>query len=194
MSVINYNAKEIHCKIIYYGIPSAGKTSNIKWIYQNTASKKKLDLLSFSLSTKPSTFFDFLPLDIGNIYKFKTRVHLYSLPSQSLFESSQKLLFKGVDGVIFVADSQIDKMKANKEHLHQLQKQLKIEGLLLEKIPMALQYNKRDLSNIHSISDMRVELNHFNHPDFPAIAQTGQGVFKSLKTVLKMLISAFKGK
>ncbi len=193
MSLFNYNAKEIHCKIIYYGIPLSGKTSNIKWICQNTSSDEKLDILSLPLKTSPSVFFDFLPIDVGTIRGLKTRFHLYSIPGGDFFDSSLSLLLKGVDGLVFVADSQKTKMADNKKHLLALQEQLQKIGLQMEKIPMVLQYNKRDLPNIHSISDMRTALNYHNHPDFHSIAATGVGVFETLKTVLKMVITILKG-
>ena len=193
MSLLNYNAKEIHCKIIYYGIKGSGKTSSIKWICQNTKGAEPLDLLSMPLQTKPSVFFDFLPLDVGVIRGLKTRFHIYSIPGGELFDSSQKLLLKGADGVVFVADSQKEKMLDNKNNLIKLKKDLLTEGLQIEKLPMALQYNKRDLQNIHSAAQMRAELNHYNHPDFASSALTGSGVFETLKTVLKMVITVLKG-
>ena len=192
MSLFNYNSKEIHCKIIYYGPAEAGKTSNIKWICRNTQDQK-WDVFSIPLKTKPSSFFDFLPLDIGIIRGFKTRFHLYTIPGNQLFETSQKLLLKGLDGVVFVADSQKEKMPANKESMNKLKRHLTEEGLSLEKIPMVIQYNKRDLNNIHSITQMRTALNHHNHPDFPGCAEKGQTVFEPLKTLLKMVLTVLKG-
>jgi len=194
MSLFNYNAREIHCKIVYCGIAGAGKTSNIKWICRNTTDQQNLHSFSIPLKTETSTFFDFLPLDVGIIRGFKTRFHLYSLPGNPLFDTSQKLLLKGTDGVIFVADSQQDKTEENKRQLHQLKQQLSAEGILLDKIPMMIQYNKRDLNNIHSVAQMRAEINRYNHPDCPAVADKGEGVFETLKTVLKMVINVLKGK
>ena len=192
MSLFNYNSKEIHCKIIYYGPSGSGKTSNIKWICRNTQDQK-MDVFSIPLKTKPSTFFDFLPLDIGDIRGFKTRFHLYTIPGNTIFETSQKLLLKGTDGILFVADSQKDKMQENQDSMNQLKKYLSEEGLSLEKTPMVIQYNKRDLSEIHSVTEMRAALNHYNHPDFPACADKGQAVFDPLKTLLKMAITILKG-
>ena len=192
MSLFNYNSKEIHCKIIYYGPNNAGKTSNIKWICRN-AQGQKSDVFSIPLKTKPSIFFDFLPLDIGTIRGFKTRFHLYTIPGNQLFETSQKLLLKGLDGVIFVADSQKEKMLENKESMEKLKQYLNEEGLSLQTIPMVIQYNKRDLPDIHSVTQMRTALNHHNHPDFPACAEKGQAVFEPLKTLLKMVLTVLKG-
>ncbi len=192
MSLFNYNSKEIHCKVIYYGPVGSGKTSNIKWIYRNTQDQKT-DIFSIPLRTRPSSYFDFLPLDVGTIRGFKTRFHLYTIPGNQLFETSQKLLLKGVDGIIFVADSQKDKMLKNKESLNKLKTYLGEEGLSLEKIPMVIQYNKRDLDNIHSIAQMRTALNHHNHPDFSSCAEKGQEVFDPLKTLFKMVLTVLKG-
>lgn len=192
MSVFNYNSKEIHCKIIYYGPVLSGKTSNIKWIYQNTQ-KQKWDIFSIPLQTKPSTFFDFLPIDIGTIRGFKTRIHLYTIPGNLCFKTSQKLLLKGVDGIIFVADSQKKQMPANKKSLDTLKEYLSEDSLTLEKLPMVLQYNKRDLNDIHSVTQMRTALNYHNHPDFLSCAEKGQAVFEPLKALLKMVLTILKG-
>ena len=192
MSLFNYNSKEIHCKIIYYGPAGAGKTTNIKWIYRQSRNQKT-DVLSIPLKTKPSVFFDFLPLDIGSIRGFKTRFHLYTIPGGPLFESSQKLLIKGVDGVVFVADSQKEKMPENKKSMQTLKEQLQEEGLSMDTIPLVLQYNKRDLIDIDSVPQMRSALNHHNHPDFSTSTERGENVFEPLKTVLKMVLTVLKG-
>ena len=184
--------KKIHCKIIYYGPKGSGKTTNIKWIYRQSRNQTA-DVLSIPLKTKPSAFFDFLPLDIGSIRGFKTRFHLYTIPGNSLFESSQKLLIKGVDGVVFVADSQKEKMPENKESMQKLKEQLQEEGLSMDKIPLVIQYNKRDLPNIHSVTYLRTALNHYNYPDFASSAERGETVFEPLKTVLKMVLTVLKG-
>ena len=192
MSLLNYNAKEIHCKIIYYGPAGAGKTTCIKWIYRQSQNQKS-DVLTIPLRTNPSLFFDFLPLDIGSIRGFKTRFHLYTIPGNTLFDSSQKLLIKGVDGVVFVADSQKEKMPENKESMQKLKEQLQEEGLSMDKIPLVLQYNKRDLPNTHSVLQLRTALNHYNHPDFSSSAERGENVFEPLKIVLKMVLTVLKG-
>jgi len=192
MSLFNYNSKEIHCKIIYYGPGSSGKTSNIKWVCKNIQDQK-WDVFSIPLNTKPSSFFDFLPLNVGVIHGFHTRFHLYTIPGDRLFETSQKLLLKGVDGVFFVADSTKDKMPDNRESMDQLKNYLKEEGTSLADIPMVIQYNKRDLEDICSLSKMRSELNHYNHPDFLSCVKKGQNVFEPLKTLLKMVLTILKG-
>jgi len=183
MSLFNYNAREIHCKVVYYGAADSGKTSNIKWLSQNATDQK----------TEPSVFFDFLPLEIGNIRGFKTCFHLYTVPGGGLFESSQKLLLKGVDGIIFVADSQKEKIHNNRMVFHKLKELMSMEGMNLGKTPMVLQYNKRDLDDICSIDEMRTELNCYNNPDFPCSAINGKGVLESLKALLKMVLELLKG-
>ncbi len=192
MSLFNYNAKEIHCKVVYYGIKGAGKTSNIKWLSQNTKDQQT-DSFSIPIKTKPSTFFDFLPLEVGTIRGFKTCFHLYTIPGGDLFESSQKLLLKGVDGIVFVADSQKEKMQSNLEAFNTLKELLDAEGMNLEKIPMVLQYNKRDLDDVCSINEMRTVLNCYNNPDFSCTATDGKGVFEALKALLKLVLALLKG-
>ena len=193
MSLFNYNAKEIHCKVIYYGIKGAGKTTNIKWISQNTSSQKTTPFSIPIEDTAPSVYFDFLPLEIGTIRGLKTRFHLYSIPGGGIFENSEKMLLKGLDGIVFVADSQKEKMHDNREALKTLKDRLSEEGLQLEKIPMVMQYNKKDLSQGHSINQLRTELNYYNHPDFSACAVKGDQVFETLKTLLKMILTVIKG-
>ena len=192
MSLFNYNSKEIHCKIIYYGPAEAGKTSCIKWIHRNIQDNKE-DVFSIPLKTDRSVSFDFLPLHIGDIRGFKTRFHLYTLPGDSFFETSQKLLLKGVDGVVFVADSQKDKMEQNKESLNRLKESLKEEGLELKDIPMVFQYNKQDLNNTFSVEQLRSALNHYSRPDFTSSAEKGQNIMEPLKTLLKLVITVLKG-
>ncbi len=192
MSLFNYNAQEIHCKIIYYGPAGSGKTTNIKWICRNTLAQD-LDHLSIPLQTESSAFFDFLPLDVGTIRGLKTRLHIYTFPGGELFETSQALLLKGVDGIIFVADAQKEKMSANQQALNQLQNLLKAEGISLDQIPMVIQYNKMDKNETHSLTELRTMLNHHNKADFPAVASKGQGVFETLKTLSKIVIAVLKG-
>jgi len=141
MSLFNYNSKEIHCKVIYYGPAGAGKTSNIKWICRIN-NDQKWDVFSITLKTELSVFFDFMPLETGTIRGFKTRFHLYTIPGNQLFETSQKLLLKGLDGVVFVADSQKEKMQENKTSMNKLKQYLSEESISMEKIPMVIQYNK----------------------------------------------------
>lgn len=192
MSFINKNAKEIHCKVVYYGPSLGGKTTNVQWIYQKTADQKsKLSVLN--PNNERTLFFDFLPLFIGDIGSYKTRFHLYSVPGQIVYDSSRKLILKGLDGVIFVADSQKERMEENLLSLKNLKINLKQQGYDIEKIPLIIQYNKRDLNNALSLKELRTSLNLYNSPDFEAIASEGVGVFESFKMLSKQIITILKG-
>lgn len=193
MSFINYNAKEIHCKVVYYGPSLGGKTTNIQWVYQQTAEDQKSKLVALNTEIERTLFFDFLPLNIGDIRGFKTRFHLYTVPGQVVYDASRKLILKGLDGVIFVADSQIERMDENLEALKNLEKNLEQQGYNIREVPLIMQYNKRDLPNVASLPELRSALNLYNAPEFEACAAEGKGVFESLKTVSKSIINVLKG-
>lgn len=193
MSFINYNAKEIHCKIVYYGPSLSGKTTNIQWVFNKTSEDNKSKLISLDTENERTLFFDFLPLNIGDIRGFKTRFHLYSVPGQVIYDASRKLILKGLDGVVFVADSQEERMEENKESLKNLETNLSQHGHNIQKIPLAIQYNKRDLPSALPMPSLRSELNFYNAPEFEAIASKGEGVFETLKTVSKKIITVLKG-
>ncbi len=147
MSFINYSSREINCKIVYYGPGLCGKTTNLQFIYQKVDPKTKGKLISLATETERTLFFDFLPLSLGEIRGFKTRFHLYTVPGQVFYDASRKLILKGVDGVVFVADSQVERMEANMESFENLRVNLAEQGYDLNKIPNVVQYNKRDLPN-----------------------------------------------
>ena len=193
MSFINHNAKEIHCKIVYYGPSLGGKTTNIQRVYQKTANEEKSNLMTLNTDVERTLFFDFLPLNIGEIRGYKTRFHLYTVPGQVVYDASRKLILKGLDGVIFVADSQAERMDENIESLRNLETNLRQQGYDIRDIPLLVQYNKRDLPNVASIAEMRTALNLYNSPDMEASANDGRGVFESLKTVSKSIITVLKG-
>jgi len=193
MSFINYNAKEIHCKIVYYGPSLGGKTTNIQWVYQKTMSKEKSELFTLPTAVERTMFFDFLPLNIGDIRGFQTRFHLYTVPGQVVYDASRKLILKGLDGVVFVADSQAERMEENIESMKNLKKNLEQQGYDINEIPLVIQYNKRDLPNALPLSELRSTLNRYNAPDFEATANNGSGVFEALKTVSKSIITVLKG-
>ena len=193
MSFINYNAKEIHCKVVYYGPSLAGKTTNMRWIYQETQEREKSEMFSLNTEIERTLFFDFLPLSIGEIRGFKTRFHLYTVPGQVIYDASRKLILKGLDGVIFVADSQAERMDENIQSLENLKVNLDQQGYDIKDIPMVVQYNKRDLENVASVAELRSELNLYNSPDFEAVASKGEGVFEPLKSVSKSIITILKG-
>ncbi|MBN8535709.1 MAG: gliding-motility protein MglA [Deltaproteobacteria bacterium] len=193
MSFINYNAKEIHCKVVYYGPSLGGKTTNLQWVYRQTSEDEKSKLITLSTDIERTLFFDFLPLNIGEIRGFKTRFHLYTVPGQVVYDASRKLILKGLDGVVFVADSQIERMEENLESLKNLQTNLEQQGYNIREIPLIMQYNKRDLPNAASLPELRATLNPFNAPEFEATANEGRGVFESLKSASKSIINVLKG-
>jgi signal recognition particle receptor subunit beta len=192
MSFINYASREINCKIVYYGPGLCGKTTNLQFIYQKTAPEAKGKMISLATETERTLFFDFLPLALGEIRGFKTRFHLYTVPGQVFYDASRKLILKGVDGVVFVVDSQEERMDANSESLDNLRDNLLEQGYDLDKLPFVIQYNKRDLPNLVSVEDLRREFNLTGVPDFEACAATGEGVFETLKAVAKQILIDMK--
>jgi len=192
MTFINYAAREINCKIVYYGPGLCGKTTNLQWIYDKTNPQAKGKLISLATETDRTLFFDFLPLDLGTVRGFKTRFHLYTVPGQVFYDASRKLILKGVDGVVFVADSQIERMEANIESLDNLRANLQEQGYNLDKLPYVIQYNKRDLPNVVSVEELRALINPMNVPDYEANARAGVGVFDTLKAVSKLVLNELK--
>jgi signal recognition particle receptor subunit beta len=192
MSIINYMAREINCKIVYYGPGLCGKTTNLQYIYERTNPDAKGKMISLATETERTLFFDFLPLSLGEIRGFKTRFHLYTVPGQVFYDASRKLILKGVDGVIFVADSQIERLEANQESVDNLRTNLAEQGYSLEKIPYVVQYNKRDLPNVVDVDELRALINPMGVPDYEACARTGQGVFETLKAVSKLVLTELK--
>jgi signal recognition particle receptor subunit beta len=195
MTFINYAAREINCKLVYYGPGLGGKTTNIKFVYEKTNPNAKGKLISLATETDRTLFFDFLPLDLGEIRGFRTRFHLYTVPGQVFYDASRKLILKGVDGVVFVADSQAARMDANLESLKNLELNLKEQGYDLKSIPYVLQFNKRDLPTAMPVEEMKKALHFKQEPIFEAIANKGTGVFETLKMIAKMvLLELRKGK
>jgi signal recognition particle receptor subunit beta len=192
MSFINYSSREINCKIVYYGPGLCGKTTNLQHIYTKTNPDLKGKMISLATETERTLFFDFLPLALGEIRGFKTRFHLYTVPGQVFYDASRKLILKGVDGVVFVADSQIERMEANVESLENLRVNLSEQGFDLAKIPYVVQYNKRDLPNAAPLDEMQRLLNPSGVPEYEACATVGDGVFETLKGVAKGVLSDLK--
>ena len=192
MSFINLMAREINCKIVYYGPGLCGKTTNLQYIYERTNPEAKGKMISLATETDRTLFFDFLPLALGEIRGFKTRFYLYTVPGQVFYDASRKLILKGVDGVVFVADSQIARMEANQESLENLRTNLAEQGYSLDKIPYVIQYNKRDMPDIATVEELREVLNPTNVPEFEACARTGVGVFDTLKAVAKLVLTELK--
>jgi mutual gliding-motility protein MglA len=192
MSFINYLSREINCKIVYYGPGLCGKTTNLQYIYNKTNPEAKGKMISLATETERTLFFDFLPLALGEIRGFKTRFHLYTVPGQVFYDASRKLILKGVDGVVFCADSQIARMEANLESLENLRTNLAEQGYSLDKLPYVVQYNKRDMPAIAPTEELRQMLNPGNVQDFEAVATTGVGVFETLKGIAKLVLTELK--
>ena len=192
MSFINYSSREINCKIVYYGPGLCGKTTNLQYVYAKTNPDAKGKMISLATETERTLFFDFLPLSLGEIRGFKTRFHLYTVPGQVFYDASRKLILKGVDGVVFVADSQIERMEANLESVENLRVNLAEQGYNLDKVPYVVQYNKRDLPNIATVDEMRRLINPRSVPEYQAVAPTGVGVFDTLKAVAKLVLTELK--
>ncbi|MEE9268948.1 MAG: GTPase domain-containing protein [Candidatus Krumholzibacteria bacterium] len=185
MSLINYSSREINCKIVYYGPGLCGKTTNIQHIYNKVAPETKGKLITLATEMDRTLFFDFLPLELGTVKGFKTRFHLYTVPGQVYYDASRKLILRGVDGLVFVADSQTSRYDANIESLYNLHENLEEYKLKLEEIPYVIQYNKRDMPNIIGLEDLEQELNPERYASVEAVAINGVGVFDTLKTVAK---------
>jgi hypothetical protein len=190
MSMINYASREINCKIVYYGPGLCGKTTNLEYIFEKVAPNTRGKLISLATETERTLFFDFLPVDLGSIRGFKTRFHLYTVPGQVYYNASRKLILKGVDGVVFVGDSQVERLDANIESMHNLYDNLSEYGLDLREIPFVIQYNKRDLPNISSIQELQEQLNPNTVPYYEAVGVRGIGVFDTLKAVSKLVIKS----
>jgi signal recognition particle receptor subunit beta len=192
MSFINYSSREINCKIVYYGPGLCGKTTNLQYVYAKTNPDAKGKMISLATETERTLFFDFLPLSLGEIRGFKTRFHLYTVPGQVFYDASRKLILKGVDGVVFVADSQIERMEANLESVENLRVNLAEQNYDLDKLPYVVQYNKRDLPNIATVEELRRLINPRSVPEYQAVAPTGVGVFDTLKAVAKLVLTELK--
>ena len=192
MTFINYASREINCKIVYYGPGLCGKTTNLQYIFDSTAPHSRGKLISLATETDRTLFFDFMPLELGTVRGFKTRFHLYTVPGQVFYDASRKLILKGVDGVVFVADSQEERMDANIESLYNLEENLQSQGYELMKLPYVLQLNKRDLNNIVPVEDLAAELQKKGEPVVEAVAATGQGVFDTLKAVAKQVLTELR--
>lgn len=193
MSFINHNAKEIHCKIVYYGPSLGGKTTNIQWVYQSLAQDQRSKLVALNTEIERTLFFDFLPLEVGEIRGFQARFHLYTVPGQVIYDASRKLILKGLDGIVFVVDSQADRLEENIESMRNLEKNLKQQGYSIREVPLVIQYNKRDLPNALPISELRKHLNLYNAQEVEAQAFEGKGVLESFKLVSKNIIQILKG-
>ncbi len=194
MSFLNYSTKEINFKIVYYGPGLSGKTTNIKYIYEKIRSDNKGKLVSLSTETERTLFFDFFPLDLGSVKGYKVKFHLYTVPGQIYYSSSRKLILKGVDGLVFVADSQRERFEANIESIDDMMENLKEYKIDFTALPYVLQLNKRDLPNISPVDEMIASLRRKDEPVVEAIANQGQGVIDTLKGISKLVMIDVKKK
>lgn len=188
MSLVNYSTREIICKIVYYGPGRSGKTTNLQYIYSQVPWDRKGEMVSLATETDRTLFFDFLPLDLGQISSFRTRFQLYTVPGQVYYNATRRLVLQGADGVVFVADSQISQLDENIESFRDLQGNLLEQVGDIREIPLVLQYNKRDLPNILTVDQLEEELNFRNVPSFPAAALTGEGVFDTLRSISEAVL------
>jgi len=188
MTFINYASREINCKIVYYGPGLCGKTTNIQWIFEQANPEKRGKLVSLATETDRTLFFDFLPLDMGTVKGFKVRFHLYTVPGQVFYDASRKLILRGCDGIIFVADSQKARMEANIESIANLATNLKENGFDIRSIPYVLQLNKRDMPSAATVAEMERLLRFRNEPMIEAVANKGTGVIETLKASARQIL------
>ncbi len=189
MALINVAAREIHCKIVYYGPGMSGKTTNLQYIHQAVPQATKGNLLSIATETERTLFFDFLPLDLGKVRGFQTRFHLYTVPGQVLYERTRVAVLNGADGVIFVADSQKKKLEEDVNSLKELARNVQKQGKNFKDFPLVIQYNKRDVPGALPVPVLDKYLNPFGWPRYEACANSGVGVFDTLKAISKLVIS-----
>lgn len=193
MSFINHSAKEVNCKIVYVGPGLSGKTTNVQYVYENTASDLRGKFFSGTSENERTLFFDFLPLGVGDVRGYQTRFHLFTVPGQTFYEISQQFILKGVDGIVFVADSQPERMESNIESFENLTKNLERQGYDIQKIPLVFQYNKRDLPNVVPVRELESTFNPMQRPYFEAIASQGIGVMETLQSISQWVIKELKG-
>jgi len=194
VSFVNRMSKEINCKIVYYGPGLGGKTANLQFLHAATKPESRGKMISLETETERTLFFDFMPLDLGKIGEYKIRFHLYTVPGQVFYDASRRLILKGADGVIFVADSQAPRFEANVESLENLEQNLASYQRSLGDLPHVVQYNKRDMPEVTPLGELRETLNKRGVPDFEAVAKTGPGVFDTLKGLAKIVLTELSKK
>jgi mutual gliding-motility protein MglA len=188
MALINQASHEISCKLVFYGPGLGGKTTNLRYIYEKVSPGSKGQLISLATELDRTLFFDFMPLDLGSIHGYKTKFHLYTVPGQVFYNASRKLVLRGVDGIVFVADSQTERFGDTLESFKNLGENLAEMKLTLESLPLVLQYNKRDLPNSVTLDELNTKLNPQGFPYFEAVANQGIGVLDTLKALSKMVL------
>ena len=189
MALINYATREVNCKLVYYGTGLGGKTTNLEFIHKQVPPHVRGEMVSLATPTERTLYFDFLSLDLGSVAGFKTRFALYTVPGQEEYNASRKLILNGVDGIVFVADSQREKWQENIDSLKNMEENLADYGLRFEDVPIVLQYNKRDMPTAVSADELQAALNTRNLPAFQAVAVQGVGVFDTLKSLSKSVLA-----
>ena len=192
MPMTNYAGREVNCKILYCGPGQGGKTTNIEYVHSRVDPGNRGELVSLATKQGSTLLFDFLALDLGDVQGLRTRFHLYTVPGQAYFESRRRILLEGVDGVIFVADSQIDRDEANDEAMQSLHETLEARGCDVSRLPFVIQYNKRDLPGIAPVALLRARLNPAGVPDFESVATEGKGVFETLAAVSRLVVKSLR--
>jgi signal recognition particle receptor subunit beta len=190
MANLNYANKELNLKIVYYGTSLGGKTTNLRSIYARLTSDRKGQMMSLATDLDQTIFFDFLPIDVGEIKGWKLRFHLYTVPGQVYYNASRRLVLRNVDGLVFVVDSQRERLEENIESMYNLQDNLRVYNLILKDIPMILQYNKRDLPNIMEIKELQTQFNNEDYEYFESVAIRNIGIFETLKRICQLTIVA----
>jgi signal recognition particle receptor subunit beta len=188
MAFVDFSAREIHCKIVYYGPGLCGKTKNLQFLHERTSPSRRGQLISLATPNERTLFFDFLPLDVGSLRGFQTRLHLYTVPGQVFYDAARRAILRGVDGVVFVADSQEARLAANVESIRNLEKNLREQGYEIAEIPYVLQLNKRDLSSAMPAAELSRRLAIKGEPTLEATAATGAGVFETLKAIARLVL------
>jgi signal recognition particle receptor subunit beta len=188
MAFVDFSAREIHCKIVYYGPGLCGKTKNLQFLHERTSPSRRGQLISLATSYERTLFFDFLPLDVGSLRGFQTRLHLYTVPGQVFYDAARRAILRGVDGIVFVADSQEARLAANVESIRNLEKNLREQGYEIAEIPYVLQLNKRDLPSAMPAAELSRRLAIKGEPTLEATAATGAGVFETLKAIARLVL------
>ena len=192
MPMTNYAGREVNCKILYCGPGQGGKTTNIEYVHSRVDPGNRGELISLATKQGSTLLFDFLALDLGDVQGLRTRFHLYTVPGQAYFENRRRILLEGVDGVVFVADSQIDRDEANDEAMQSLYETLEARGCDVSRLPFVIQYNKRDLPGIAPVEQLRARLNPAGVPDFESVATEGKGVFETLAAVSRLVVKSLR--
>lgn len=190
MPLVNYSTREITCKLVYYGPGRSGKTTNLQYIHARLPGERRGEMVSLATETDRTLFFDYMPLDLGTVSGYRTRLQLYTVPGQVYYDATRKLVLRGADGVVFVADSQSRQLEENLESLRNLQTNLLDNGFDIRKMPVVMQYNKRDLPDIIPVEEMDDTLNFRGVPSNPAVALTGEGVFTTLRSISELVLQS----